>query len=201
MVKEEIKTYLKARDPILTPLIDKIELPELMVGDVYENLLSSIVSQQLSVKAAATIYNRFLDLFPNRYPDPENVLAISKETLRAVGLSAQKAAYIQNTAIYFHHNVENIVHWQDLSDKEIIDLLSCIKGVGIWTVQMILIFTLRREDVFPHLDLGVKTGMKRLYGIESESKLLQKNMEEIAENWRPYRSYVARYIWHWKDTD
>ena len=201
MVKEEIKTFLKSRDPILAPLIDKIALPELMVGDVYENLLSSIVSQQLSVKAASTIYNRFLDLFPDRYPDPENVLAISKEALRAVGLSAQKSSYIQNTALYFHQNVENLGKWQDLSDKEIIELLSRIKGVGVWTVQMILIFTLQREDVFPHLDLGVKMGMKRLYGIESESKLLQKDMEKIAENWRPYRSYVARYIWHWKDTD
>lgn len=199
MVHQDIKHYLKQRDSRLAPIIEEVTLPELQFRDVYQSLLSSIISQQLSVKAAATIYDRFLDLFPDRHPDPAVLLQISKENLRSAGLSAQKSGYIHNTAAYFLENNNSLSSWHEWSDEEIVEKLSSIKGVGVWTVQMILIFSLKRQDVFPHLDLGVRNAMKRLYGIGTEPKLLQKEMVEIAENWRPYRSVVSRYLWQWKD--
>ncbi len=87
-----------------------------------------------------------------------------------------------------------------LSDEEIIQILTKIKGVGVWTVQMILIFTLKRPDVFPVLDLGIQQGIKKLYALESSGKILMQEMEQISEEWRPYRSYASRIIWKWKDT-
>ena len=200
MVAEHIKKHLRESDPKLIPLIDNITLPQLTSKDVYADLLDSIVSQQLSVKAAATIFSRFLDLFPNRYPAPEWVLVLEHEQLRGVGLSSQKANYIKNTAQFFLDN--NLIEkdWNEYSNEEIIEKLTAIKGVGKWTVQMILMFTLQREDILPVDDLGIQQGMQRLYDLDASAKNLKKDMEKNAEAWRPYRSIASRYIWRWKDT-
>lgn len=198
---EEIKKYLKEKDPKLANLMDAVTLPELKSNDVYFNLIESIVSQQLSVKAAATIHNRFLELFSSKYPYPEFVAVLDLEEMRAVGLSYQKANYIKNTAIFWEEKKLLDQDWGTLTDDEIIKLLSEIKGVGKWTVQMILMFTLRREDVLPVDDLGIQQGMYMLYDLDKENiKTLKKEMEQIAEAWRPYRSIVSRYIWRYKDT-
>jgi DNA-3-methyladenine glycosylase II len=199
MIAEDIKQHLMTSDPKLVPLIEQITLPTLTSDDVYADLLDSIVSQQLSVKAASTIFSRFLDLFPNRYPAPEWVLVLEHEQLRAVGLSNQKAVYIKNTAQFFldHDLIER--DWSPFNNEQIIEQLTSIKGVGKWTVQMILMFTLRREDVLPVDDLGIQQGMQRLYGLDATAKTLKKDMEQIAEAWRPYRSIASRYIWRWKD--
>lgn len=201
MVATHIKEHLKEQDSKLAYLIDNITLPQLNNIDVYLTLMDSIVSQQLSVKAATTIFERFLTLFPNRYPAPEWVLALEQEQLRAVGLSYQKASYIQNTAQFFLDN--NLVEkdWTIHQDDEIIELLTSIKGVGKWTVQMILMFTLQREDVLPVDDLGIQQGMSRLYELDNKAKGFKKEMERIAEPWRPYRSIASRYIWRWKDVE
>lgn len=201
MIAEEIKKYLKEKDPKLANLIDAVALPELKSNDVYFNLIESIVSQQLSVKAAATIHNRFLELFTSKYPYPEFVAALDLEEMRGVGLSYQKANYIKNTAIFWDEKGLLDQDWSILSDDEIIKLLSEIKGVGKWTVQMILMFTLQRQDVLPVDDLGIQQGMYMLYDLDKENiKNLKKEMEQIAEAWRPYRSVVSRYIWRYKDT-
>ncbi len=201
MIAEEIKKYLKEKDPKLANLIDAVALPELKSNDVYFNLIESIVSQQLSVKAAATIHNRFLELFTSKYPYPEFVAALDLEEMRGVGLSYQKANYIKNTAIFWDEKGLLDQDWSILSDDEIIKLLSEIKGVGKWTVQMILMFTLGRQDVLPVDDLGIQQGMYMLYDLDKENiKTLKKEMEQIAEAWRPYRSIVSRYIWRYKDT-
>lgn len=201
MVATHIKEHLKDNDSKLTYLIDNIALPQLNNTDVYLSLMDSIVSQQLSVKAASTIFERFLTLFPNRYPAPEWVLALEQEQMRAVGLSYQKANYIQNTAQFFLDN--NLIEkdWTLHHDDEIIELLTTIKGVGKWTVQMILMFTLQREDILPVDDLGIQQGMARLYDIDINAKGFKKEMERIAEPWRPYRSIASRYIWRWKDLE
>jgi DNA-3-methyladenine glycosylase II len=201
MIAEYIKTHLKDKDAKLSDLIDNILLPPLNQTDVYLSLIDSIVSQQLSVKAASTIFERFLTLFPNRYPAPEWVLALEHEQLRGVGLSSQKAKYIQNTAQFFLDNELIEKDWHKHSDEEIIAQLTSIKGVGKWTVQMILMFTLQREDILPVDDLGIQQGMTRLYNLDSASKGLKKEMENIAESWRPYRSIASRYIWRWKDLE
>ena len=187
-----------SKDARLAELIKTITLPELNPdGDVYAALTRSIVSQQLSTKAAATIYARFLDLFDNRYPNIETVLNFSIDELRAVGLSRQKAAYIQNVATFFQHKA--IVDWSKLSDDEIIKQLTEIKGVGQWTVEMILIFTLKRLDVLPLDDLAIRTRMVQLYEISTTGRALKPELTEIAESWKPYRSVACRYLWAWGD--
>ena len=168
--------------------------------DVYHNLLASIVSQQLSIKAADTIFERFLNLFPDKYPYPEEVLKFNLDDLRLVGLSRQKATYLQNVADFA---LNEGITWEILSpktDQEIIDYLTKIKGVGKWTVEMILMFNLQRPDVFPVDDLGIQQAMKMLYQLEVEGKELRAEMVKIAENWRPYRTLACRYLWKWKDT-
>lgn len=190
-----------ARDPYLAALMPFIQLKEIeMHNDIYHDLLNSIVSQQLSVKAAATIYSRFLDLFPNRQAHPEFVTTIDVELLRGVGLSYQKAGYIKNIATYWIANQEDMKNWLDMSDDDIIKELTQIKGVGKWTVQMILMFRLNRLDVFPIDDLGVRQGMVKIYNLEETGKELIKKLYDIAEAWRPYRTVACRYIWKYKDT-
>lgn len=167
-------------------------------GDVYYTLLDSIVSQQLSVKVANTIFNRFLTLFEGGYPHAHQLLNKNVEELRAVGLSYQKANYLKNVAEFFiAENAEN-KDWEAMSDEEIIKFLTAIKGVGRWTVEMILMFTLLRPDVFPTDDLGIQQGMIRLYGLEND-KLLKKRMIEIASQWQPFRTLASKYIWRAKD--
>ena len=189
------------RDPKLAVVIPQIELPDVHKhNDIYLDLLDSIVSQQLSVKAAGTIFQRFLEIFDNLNPTPHRVLDTDMEILRGCGLSYQKARYIQNIAAYWIENQCIKKDWLALSDDEIIAELTTIKGVGKWTVQMILMFRLNRLDVFPIDDLGIRQGMMRLYSVEATGKELVKQLTEIAEAWRPYRSVACRYVWRHKDT-
>ncbi|MBL7816414.1 MAG: DNA-3-methyladenine glycosylase 2 family protein [Saprospiraceae bacterium] len=199
-MKQEILNHL-ANDARLATILPLISLPEIEThNDIYADLLGSIISQQLSVKAAATIENRFLNLFPNQKPLPELVLATEHDVLRGVGLSNQKASYMKNIAAYWIDNQLNTIDWLSMSDDDIIATLTPIKGVGKWTVQMILMFRLNRLDVFPIDDLGIRQGMIKIYGIEETGKDLLKRLHEISDQWRPYRSVACRYVWKWKDT-
>ena len=198
-MKQEIFHHLSS-DPRLADVLPLITLPEIEThNDIYGDLLGSIVSQQLSVKAAATIESRFLDLFPDRNPLPERVLAMDAEILRGCGLSYQKANYIRNIATYWIENQADKKDWMQTSDDDIISELTKIKGVGKWTVQMILMFRLNRLDIFPIDDLGIRQGMVKLYSVEETGKELIKRLHEIAEPWRPYRTIACRHIWKWKD--
>ncbi len=193
-------THLK-KDPALSRLIEVTEIPNFTpTGRIYYDLLESIVSQQLSVKAATTIFNRFCSIFPDNYPHPVLVTALEPAQLRQVGLSNQKAGYLQNVAHFSLNNDLENHHWDSMSDEEIIEFLSQIKGVGKWTVQMLLMFTLGRPDVFPVDDLGIQQSMIRLYQLNETGKDLKKKMHEIAEPWRPWRTVACRYLWRWKDT-
>ena len=191
-----------AQDAKLAPLLTMIELPEWpeQQTDVYATLLDSITSQQLSVKAAATIHQRFLELFEDHYPDPNILIDLSPETLRQVGLSGQKSQYLRNTAAFFLENNLMQYNWRQHTEEEIVQLLTQIKGVGRWTVEMILMFSLHFPDVFPIDDLGIQQAIIKLYEISPDlkGKPLRKTMTEIAEPWRPYRSYASRYLWKWK---
>lgn len=194
-----------SNDLRLRRVIESIPLPKKSPKrTVYESLTESIVSQQLSVKAAATIYSRFIALFRSAYPDPQQVQKMSVEELRSVGLSRQKASYIQNVANYFTSKDLLDRDWSGYSDKVIIEELTQIKGVGKWTVQMILMFTLNRPDVFPIDDLGIRNAMIKLYELEvihpkdrKEQRQLYIRLQEIAENWSPYRTLACRYLWNW----
>lgn len=187
------------KDPVLLPLLKTIPLRSPQINDdVYFVLLKSIVEQQLSLKAAATIWNRFLDHLQS-YPHPELILAQPPESLRAVGLSHQKINYLKNIA---HFAMEQPLQAEQLNQKsndELLSLLTQIKGVGRWTAEMILMFSLGRHDVFPVHDLVIRNTMVQLYGLTEEKAALIKALESISERWRPYRSFGCYLLWDWKD--
>ena len=198
---KEVLNDIIDREPKLKSVIESMDqLDFIGSGKIYYDLLSSIVSQQLSGKAATTIFNRFLTLFPDHYPHPDLLSQLDIPILRSVGLSNQKAAYLKNVALFSkQYDLENHA-WDSMSDVEIIEFLTQIKGVGTWTVQMLLMFTLSRPDVLPLGDLGIQQGMAKLYSIEATGKELKNEMTLLAEPWRPWRTVACRYIWRWKDS-
>jgi len=191
-------THLR-EDSILQQLIDNIKplkLPN--SGNVYNELVKAIVYQQISYKAADSIFNRFVQLVGSEDYKPGQLIKIPHENLRSVGLSNQKSSYVLNISRFFLDNSLYEKNWAKLDDEEIIDLLIQIKGVGLWTVQMILIFNLERQDVFPYKDLAIQLVIKELYGIEKEKKELFEEMNKIADNWRPFRTLASLYLWSWR---
>jgi DNA-3-methyladenine glycosylase II len=198
---KEIVSHL-SKDTQLKELVDVLEFPLVQThtdGNTYLSLLRAIISQQLSTKVAKTIYERFLVFFDNN-PTPQQVIEASLEELRSVGLSKQKAGYIQNIALF---SIEKGMGYERLSkmiDTEIINYLTEIKGVGKWTVEMLLMSNLGRLDVFPEDDLGIQQAMMALYKIDnSNKKTMKQEMTRIASAWQPYRSVACRYLWRWKD--
>jgi len=193
---KEILKHLK-RDEILYKAIADLNIeirPELNI-DIYHSLLGSIVSQQLSTKVVKIIWNRFTDLFVQGYPDPESLLSKDHDILRGIGLSNSKVNYVKNVAEFKLSNDMTFDYLQTKSDEEIIDYLSQIKGVGRWTVQMILMFPMDRPNVFPVDDLGIQNAMKGLYNIQLEKKELKIRMTDIARVWDPYRTVASKYLW------
>ena len=186
--------HLKKKDEKMGRLITKFEKPEFKKDNNYfEALVRAIVYQQLSGKAAATIYARFKDLFiENKFPSPSIVMEKSHEELRSVGLSNQKASYIHNIANAFYTGKvpKNI---NTIDDNEVIECLTTIKGVGPWTAEMFLMFTLNRPDVFPVTDLGIQKGFQLFFHLDKLPRpdLMIKN----AEPWRPYRTLASQYLW------
>lgn len=168
--------------------------PELDI-DIYVSLLNSIVSQQLSIKVVRIIWRRFTDLFRDGYPDANQLLSLDQQVLRKVGLSNNKANYLKNVAEFKLANNMNFDYLQGFSDEEVIRYLCQIKGVGKWTVQMILMFPMDRPNVFPIDDLGIQNTMRDLYQIELEKKELRHKLLEISEKWHPYKSLATKYIW------
>jgi DNA-3-methyladenine glycosylase II len=144
-------------------------------------------------EAAATIHGRFLDLFPNRAPAPDVLLSIPDATLRAVGLSGQKARYIRDLATQVHTGTLPLGHVESLSDDEVIAHLVQVKGIGVWTAQMFLMFRLGRLDVLPDLDLGIRNAIKRAYRVRGVPTA--KRIAKIGEPWRPYASIACWYLW------
>ena len=168
--------------------------------DVYLHLCGSIMSQQLNTKVAAIIFERFLNLYPTRQPTPQQIVDTSIETLRSIGLSNAKANYVHNVCNFFLIEKITDEKLDSLSNEEIIKYLIQIKGVGQWTVEMILMFTLGREDVFALDDLGIQQSIIKLYKLDVlTKKQLREKMQEISKNWSPYRTYACRYLWGWKD--
>lgn len=166
--------------------------------DVYLVLLKSIVEQQLSLKAAATIWQRLLERMVD-YPSPDRILNTPVEDLRGVGLSYQKANYLQHIAHFAIENDLSFTHLSGMDDHETLRYLTQIKGVGKWTAEMIMMFSLGRTDVFPVDDLVIRNAMIDLYEVKSEKRQLIHDLEAIASRWRPYRSYACYLLWDWKD--
>ena len=186
--------HLKQKDEKMGRIIAKFEKPEFKKDNNYfEALVRAIVYQQLSGKAAATIYERFKDLFTNnKFPSPSIVMEKSHEELRSVGLSNQKASYIHNIANAFYTGTipKNI---NAIDDNEVIECLTTIKGVGPWTAEMFLMFTLNRPDVFPVTDLGIQKGFQLFFQLDKLPRPDQ--MIKNADPWRPYRTLASWYLW------
>ncbi len=183
-------------DPVIESIAEKYLLPKLnLSNDLYLDLIENIISQQLSGKVAKVIFTRFCNIFPNSYPSAISVLQLPDEKLREVGLSGAKTRYVKAVAEFSLKNELAIERLSQLSDEEIIILLTQVKGVGVWTAQMLLIFSLGRQNVFPADDLAIRIGMQKLYGIKSQGVQLKKEMIAIAENWQPNRTLGTRYVW------
>lgn len=181
------------KDKILNSLIKKYPAPkfENRSDKLFEDLLESIISQQLSVKASDTIYKRFLQLFSENYPlNPKNLLNLNNELIRVCGVSYQKIFYLKSVANVFASDLIDIKKIKQMSDEEAIETLTQIKGVGKWTAEMILIFTLKRPDVFSLGDKGLENAIKNLYGAVSLNDILV-----LSQTWKPYRSTACWYLW------
>jgi DNA-3-methyladenine glycosylase II len=168
--------------------------------NTYLNLCKSIVSQQLSTRVAEVIYNRFLDLYKNRKPTAQQILDTPVEKLRSVGLSNAKASYLHNVCRFFIEEKLTDARLHKMTDEEIIEKLTQIKGVGKWTVEMILMFALGREDVFAMDDLIIQQHFAKLYKLDmTDKKAFKIKMLNQSSKWSPYRTYACRYLWGWKD--
>jgi DNA-3-methyladenine glycosylase II len=156
-------------------------------------LCRAIIGQQLAVAAAATIYERFRKLFPTGRPNPEALLRIREPRLRQAGLSNQKLGYLRDLATHFSNGTIPHRRLNGMSDEEVIVSLTAVKGIGLWTAQMFLIFVLARPDVWPTGDLGIRRALERSFGVSTEASL--DDLEQVGEPWRPFRSYAAWYLW------
>jgi len=187
---------LSSIDPILKHLFNGFDIPKLKIEKNYFwSLCRSIIYQQISGKAAKTISDRFLALFRSGINiQPREVLDIDINSLYSIGLSRQKASYMKNIAEAFGNKLINDENFLMMNDEEILKQLTMIKGVGKWTAEMFLIFTLRRSDVFPVTDLGVQKGFQIVYDLDELSTIEQMN--EKAEEWKPYRTIVTLYLWY-----
>lgn len=163
-------------------------------------LCASIMSQQLSAKVADVIYRRFLNLYDNKEPAAQQILDTPFEVLRGIGLSNAKAGYVKNVAQFeLEHGMDH-KKLGKLDNEEVITYLTAIKGVGRWTVEMLLMFALGREDVFSIDDLGIQNAMIHLYKLNREDKKKFKDsLLKISGKWSPYRTYACLHLWKWKD--
>ena len=162
-------------------------------------LCASIMSQQLSTKVAHVIHKRFLNLYDGE-PTPQQILDTAPETLRSIGLSNAKTQYVQNVARFELEHGMDYRKLNKMENEEIITYLTQIKGVGRWTVEMLLMFALGREDVFAIDDLGIQNAMIAVYKLKrDDKKKFREDMLRISQKWSPYRTYACLHLWRWKD--
>ena len=194
---DKARRLLMRRDPILAAAIKKIGpcgMAARQRKDHLTALVGAIVSQQLSTKAAATIFGRFAAIFPdNQITDAAAIAAIEDSTLRSVGLSGQKVGYLRDLSARILDGRLNLDELETLSDDEVIERLTSVKGFGRWTAEMFLMFRLHRPDVLPVGDLGIVNAIQRLYRLRKKPKA--KRLMKIGEAWRPYRSVACWYLW------
>jgi DNA-3-methyladenine glycosylase II len=185
--------YLIQKDPMLKHLFEKKESIEVILEeDYFLSLVGTITAQQLSSKVASVIFNRLKALCQDHITT-DKLLGLSDEQMRSIGLSYQKISYLRSLSLSEQQKIIDLNQLDHLSNEEIIVMLTKIKGIGVWSAQMFLMFSLGREDVFSVLDLGLRNGLKRLY---NQSELTNNEIETISEKWSPYRSFVSHYLWH-----
>jgi DNA-3-methyladenine glycosylase II len=190
------RRHLMKSDPALRDIIKRIgacELHGAAPKDPFVTLCQSIASQQLSTKAAATIFSRFADLFPKRRPTPELVMTLTDDQLRACGFSRAKAAFVKDLAAHVLDGRLDLKRLRRHSDDEVMQQLIAVKGIGRWTAEIFLMFRLGRLDVLPADDLGLMNAVHRAYRLRKRPDA--KRLRQIGEAWRPYRSVAAWYLW------
>ncbi len=196
-MNKKILNHFKKHDPLLYSYAIKTEELEVIKKDKPENyfyrLCREIVCQQLSDKAGGAIFGRFQKLFPNELVTALDILSISHQELRASGMSHAKAKYVRNLAEAIVHGDLPILFLDSMADEEILKTLTKIKGIGPWTAQMFLMFTLGREDVFSHGDLGLKKGIKKIYKFKTEPT--KNQIDKIIRKWSPYKTFASRILW------
>jgi DNA-3-methyladenine glycosylase II len=186
--------HLKKTDPVMAAIIDRAGPYKMQYREpVFQTLVRSIVYQQLSGKAATTIFNRLAAAANVNPMTPEAILKLRPQKMRALGLSKQKTVYIRELARLTRDGNIQFERLPEMEDAAIIETLTRVKGVGVWTVQMFLMFALQRPNVLPVGDLGVRAAMKKAYGLAELPK--PEEMERIAAAWHPYRSIASWYLW------
>lgn len=192
--------HLGRNDPKLKTVIKQAGLCKIEPHkDYYRQLVRSVIGQQLSVKAAATIFERFKALFSSDFPSPDQILVTTHDKLRSVGLSQAKASYVRDLAQHIVDGQLELEKFDSMSNDEIIAELTAVKGIGEWTAHMFLMFAMARLDVLAVGDLGIKIGVKKLYGLKQLPTAEQ--IRELADknNWHPYETVACWYVWHSKD--
>ena len=186
--------YLSERDPVLAEIIKKVPpFTRRKSENYFISLVESIISQQLSVKAADTIYARFETLFAGKVITPEEVLELKDDVIREVGISYQKISYIKDLAEKTLESGILFEQFEIMTDEEIIEELIKVKGIGRWTGEMFLMFAMGRPDVFSYGDLGIRNAIQKLYKFDHQPT--QEEAEKIAMNWKPQRTLACRYLW------
>lgn len=170
------------------------------VQGAFESLAQSIIHQQISGGAAKSIFAKFIKLFPqNKFPTPEKVLKIKTEKLRTAGLSQQKASYLKDLALKFSDGTIDPKKFPKMSDAEIIEHVTAVKGIGQWTAHMFLMFTIHRPDVLPTGDLGIQKGFQKLFNLRSKPS--PEKMEKLAKVWAGHRTVASMYLWRLLDAE
>lgn len=188
--------HLAVSDPKLALIIKKYQPCKIAPHqDYYAELISSIVSQQLSTKAASTIWKRVLGVFEDKLPTPEQLINADTEKLRACGVSYQKVSYMKDLAQHIIDGRLDMQHITTLPNNELIEQLTAVKGIGQWSAHMFMIFSLGRLDILPIGDLGIKKGIQKIYGLSELPNANQIIKISELNNWSPYESVASWYIW------
>ncbi|MEK7594291.1 MAG: DNA-3-methyladenine glycosylase [Patescibacteria group bacterium] len=199
---EAAAKHLSSSNSKLSPVIKQVGLCTIEPHkNYYWELIDSIISQQLSVKAARTIEGRFQALFEEEFPAPQAILAKSVEELRTAGLSNAKALYIRDLAQHILDGKLEFDKFDDLDNVTIITELTAVKGIGEWTAHMFLMFCMGRLDILPTGDLGIRNGIKKLYGLPEVPTPSQVTEIAAKNNWHPYESVASWYIWQSLDNE
>jgi DNA-3-methyladenine glycosylase II len=195
----KVVAALRAADHVMERLIEehgaivRADLKRDRPGDAYGALLRSIVGQQLSTKAASTIYGRMLDLFGGHPPTPKQLLAVDPDKIRAAGLSRPKISYLRDLAVHVQTGELELEHLDELPDEQVIEQLTAVKGIGEWSAHMFLMFHLGRPDVLPVGDQGIRRAVQVQYRLRKMPD--PKRLEKIGRPWRPYRTLACLYLW------
>lgn len=194
MKKSEASYRVLSSDPILKKVIDRIGVLDIPTksDNMYVDIVETIINQQLSGKAAETIFGRVKKLFPDEQITPDVLVCLSDESVRKAGLSFAKIKYIKALSQSIISRELVLDRLTDLSDDCVVDELTKIKGIGRWTAEMILMFSLGRLDVFSLGDMGLRTAVSKLYGVQRDNL---KKIEKISLKWKPYRTLASRYLW------